>query len=511
MQSLSLPRIQWILVMILICATPRTGLAIPGIGTGPAVGSNFDVISFSDAAGDAAFYVAWKNAESNVASGVLHLDDGAFDAFPTLPSGYVTNLRVGAGGAVADRRAYVTWVGNQQDLKLAAIDGGGTVVSPAHGVANSVQISPNRLAGTDTGVLIGHVWDTNSYWDPRVLEIDVSGNVLGLEVAASVVSPEQTLGTAIVADPDGSHLIGFITSDTQLMRLRRYDATGPLDPSPVTVSDDASADYVPFASIYLNEDVPSTVLLAFPYLPAGASEDVRFAIAPLSTDPVIIGPVLSDLVLGFVGRISDMAALSDPTPRAVVVWQDVVREDPETCGCSVPPIVQVNFFAQVLAVGPPITAEGPPILVYQWTDGDPVGPPITEPRVVVASDNPGRFTVAWSDGQLRFRNIDLTATAVALEEGSSRSAMSLSSHPNPFAGLTTITYALPTDQSVRLDIYDVAGRRVRTLSQGAQSIGRHTARWDGLDEHGRMVSGGVYFARLQGEMDVANRKLVLTR
>jgi hypothetical protein len=83
--------------------------------------------------------------------------------------------------------------------------------------------------------------------------------------------------------------------------------------------------------------------------------------------------------------------------------------------------------------------------------------------------------------------------------------------PNPSTGPTTIVYAFPTERSVQLVIYDVSGHVVKTLVQGAQGAGRYTVRWDGLDDRGRPASGGVYFARLQGDNDIVNRRLVLMR
>jgi len=49
---------------------------------------------------------------------------------------------------------------------------------------------------------------------------------------------------------------------------------------------------------------------------------------------------------------------------------------------------------------------------------------------------------------------------------------------------------------VRLELFDIAGRRVRTLAGGAMAPGPHSALWDGRDQHGQRVGAGVYFLRL---------------
>jgi flagellar hook assembly protein FlgD len=68
--------------------------------------------------------------------------------------------------------------------------------------------------------------------------------------------------------------------------------------------------------------------------------------------------------------------------------------------------------------------------------------------------------------------------------------------PNPFSGSTTIQLLLPRTSPVSLEIYDVAGRRVRTLVSGTLGPGRHTIAWDGLNSAGSEVSQGIYFLRL---------------
>jgi hypothetical protein len=85
--------------------------------------------------------------------------------------------------------------------------------------------------------------------------------------------------------------------------------------------------------------------------------------------------------------------------------------------------------------------------------------------------------------------------------------------PNPLVGQTTLRFVLPAEGPVELGIYDVAGRRVRTLMRpgdGTVAAGVHTARWNGTDEHGARVASGVYFARLRAaERGVVRRIVVL--
>jgi len=83
-------------------------------------------------------------------------------------------------------------------------------------------------------------------------------------------------------------------------------------------------------------------------------------------------------------------------------------------------------------------------------------------------------------------------------------------NPNPFNPVTTVTYGVPTDASVRLAIYSVAGRLVRTLVDGEVGAGYSAVVWDGRDDRGREVGSGVYFCRMQaaGFSDTARMVLL---
>jgi flagellar hook assembly protein FlgD len=64
-------------------------------------------------------------------------------------------------------------------------------------------------------------------------------------------------------------------------------------------------------------------------------------------------------------------------------------------------------------------------------------------------------------------------------------------YPNPFASSTTIQFNLAEPGAVRLEIYDVIGRKVATLVDGSLSAGTHAVSWDGSS-----VPNGIYFYTL---------------
>ncbi len=68
--------------------------------------------------------------------------------------------------------------------------------------------------------------------------------------------------------------------------------------------------------------------------------------------------------------------------------------------------------------------------------------------------------------------------------------------PNPFADGTTLRYRVAAAGPVELAVFDLAGRRVRTLERATHGAGEYAARWDGTDASGRRVPPGVYLCRL---------------
>jgi hypothetical protein len=84
--------------------------------------------------------------------------------------------------------------------------------------------------------------------------------------------------------------------------------------------------------------------------------------------------------------------------------------------------------------------------------------------------------------------------------------------PNPFNPSTAIQYRVPAPGSrVTLSVYDLTGRRVRSLVNAYRSGGEHVAVWRGLDDHGREVGSGVYFYRLEVDGTSIERKMVMLK
>jgi len=78
--------------------------------------------------------------------------------------------------------------------------------------------------------------------------------------------------------------------------------------------------------------------------------------------------------------------------------------------------------------------------------------------------------------------------------------------PNPFNPATTISYRLPATSEVELVVYDILGRKVKTLVNRRQAAGSYTVRFDASD-----LPSGVYFCRLNAAGKQITRKILLLR
>jgi hypothetical protein len=83
--------------------------------------------------------------------------------------------------------------------------------------------------------------------------------------------------------------------------------------------------------------------------------------------------------------------------------------------------------------------------------------------------------------------------------------------PNPFNPRTTISFTLPAADRVNLSVYDVRGRRVRTLLDGGLSAGTHFVIWEGKNDAGQNLASGVYFYHLHTATESLSKKMLLLK
>ena len=107
--------------------------------------------------------------------------------------------------------------------------------------------------------------------------------------------------------------------------------------------------------------------------------------------------------------------------------------------------------------------------------------------------------------------LQVTSVPEVVESPGLDARLRLSAMPNPFRAGTEVRFHLPGESTIRLAVYDVTGRSVRELVNGPFDAGPHTVSWDGMDESGRPVAGGVYFVELVMGETHETRRLVRVR
>jgi len=84
-------------------------------------------------------------------------------------------------------------------------------------------------------------------------------------------------------------------------------------------------------------------------------------------------------------------------------------------------------------------------------------------------------------------------------------------YPNPFNPSTRIYFYLPERVPVKLAIYDVSGRHIKTLAKGVFRAGPYTLSWNGDNRFGERVGTGVYIYKLTAGRETMSRKMLLMK
>ena len=164
-------------------------------------------------------------------------------------------------------------------------------------------------------------------------------------------------------------------------------------------------------------------------------------------------------------------------------------------------------------------AESPATLIHAWTYSGLQLPRPDVPRVHL---NLWQFTGPPAVNQevvfdaFTFRpacpTTPCTVTAVTAEAADEAPrAVVGAPRPNPFDASTTMRYVAPRPGRMEIMVFDIAGRRVRTIFKGTIQPGEHAIDWDGRDEAGRRVANGVYLCRFRTNGMVQTKRMILLR
>ena len=84
-------------------------------------------------------------------------------------------------------------------------------------------------------------------------------------------------------------------------------------------------------------------------------------------------------------------------------------------------------------------------------------------------------------------------------------------YPNPFNSSTAIAFLMPIETEIKLIVYDLWSRKVKTLYDGNQSAGQHVIIWDGVNDKGEHAASGAYFVKMASRECSESIKILLLR
>ena len=80
-------------------------------------------------------------------------------------------------------------------------------------------------------------------------------------------------------------------------------------------------------------------------------------------------------------------------------------------------------------------------------------------------------------------------------------------YPNPFNPTTTIEYSLPSNETVEISVFDIMGKKIKTLINSFHTIGNYQVQWNGDNNAGNIVSSGLYFYQVKAGGFIHTRKM----
>ena len=154
------------------------------------------------------------------------------------------------------------------------------------------------------------------------------------------------------------------------------------------------------------------------------------------------------------------------------------------------------------------------------------GPNTSSPEVAgspfSSADSPGEIASTNTEGALTFRfksaaffdeagwEADIYSTVISAVDVAEKESITdyalFANYPNPFNPKTVISYQLPVNSSVNLEVYNVIGQKVSTLVNQKQTAGKYQVHFDAA-----ALASGVYIYKLQAGNFVRARKMLLIR
>ena len=118
-------------------------------------------------------------------------------------------------------------------------------------------------------------------------------------------------------------------------------------------------------------------------------------------------------------------------------------------------------------------------------------------------------SVMGNGGKLYYFDIDQGSDIENTKESHINSV--ITSFPNPFNSEITITYSLQQNSNVTIEIYDIQGKKIKTLVNEYKLSGNHSVVWNGTGETQKPAKSGIYFCRLKINETIILKKMILMK
>ncbi|MDP6169726.1 MAG: c-type cytochrome domain-containing protein [Candidatus Marinimicrobia bacterium] len=127
----------------------------------------------------------------------------------------------------------------------------------------------------------------------------------------------------------------------------------------------------------------------------------------------------------------------------------------------------------------------------------------------------GIFNYSYGTYKVQIRDVADLGQMVGIDDDVKVNPYDYALHdnfPNPFNPETQIRFSIGSQEDVKLIVYDVVGRQVRTLIKGnVYDPGFHVVNWNGLDDKGQKVPSGLYIYRIKAGSFIADKKMLLVK
>ena len=140
----------------------------------------------------------------------------------------------------------------------------------------------------------------------------------------------------------------------------------------------------------------------------------------------------------------------------------------------------------------------------------------SNPFILTAPNAQGTYTVnAGYKSPREFGTDSVSFTPTGINFPSPDHSLStfdlMPNHPNPFNNQTIIRFAVPKTARVKLNIFDLNGKHIRTLTEDYYQKGIHSVRWNGKNDDGLPVASGVYLYQITSGEQRLVRSMIFSK